>query len=228
MSEHDWQKVDEYIEANLLGKDADLSGALERNAASSLPPIDVSPAQARLLGVLVRATSARRVLEVGTLGGFSTIELARALPSDGLVTTIEIDPSYAAVARDNLVSAGVADRVEVVVGPALDVLDEMLASPPEPFDFTFIDADKQRSPDYFERAVQLSHPGSLIVVDNVVREGGLADIEDGDEKLAANRRLLDWISQEDDIHATTIQTVGRKGWDGFMIAVVGEGEKRYS
>lgn len=228
MSERDWQKVDEYIETTLLGDDRDLSAALERNAASALPPIDVSPAHAGMLGVLVRATSARRVLEVGTLGGYSTIELARALPDDGLVTTIEIEPSHAEVARENLVAAGLTDRVEVIVGKALDVLDAMLVDPPEPFDFTFIDADKRHSPDYFERAAQLSHPGALIVVDNVVRGGALADLEDDDADVQGNRRLLEWISQEPDIHATTIQTVGRKGWDGFTIAVVGEGEKRYS
>ena len=221
MNDPGWLAVDEHIEKTLLGDDEVLSGALARNAEGGLPAIDVSPAHAAFLGVLVRAVGARRVLEVGTLGGYSTIELARALPDDGLVTTIELVEDHAAVARANLASAAVADRVELIVGPALDVLDKMLEDPPEPFDFTFIDADKQSSPDYFERAAQLSHPGALIVVDNVVRAGSLANPSEGDAQAAGNRRLHEWIGEEPDIHASTIQTVGRKGWDGFTIAVVG-------
>lgn len=216
----EWQSVDEYVEGAMFGSDELASDALQRNAEAGLPEIDVSPAQAVFLGVLVRAISARRVLEVGTLGGYSTIQLARAVANDGLVTSLELNPDYAAVARENIAAAGVADRVEVVVGPAIEVLDQMLADPPEPFDFTFIDADKQRSPEYFERAAKLSRPGAVIVVDNVVREGALAVPGSDDEKSAANRRLHDSIAQEPGIHASTIQTVGRKGWDGFTIAVV--------
>jgi predicted O-methyltransferase YrrM len=227
MSDSDWQSVDEYVEQTMLGPDQALAGALARNSEAELPPIDVSPAHAAFLGVLVRATRARRVLEVGTLGGYSTIELARALPDDGFVTSIELVPDHAEVARENLVAAGVADRVEVVVGAALDVLDQMLEDPPEPFDFTFIDADKEHSPEYFERAVKLSHPGALIVVDNVVRDGRLVTTGAEDAQAEGNRRLHQWIGEEPDIHASTIQTVGRKGWDGFTIAVAGEGAKRY-
>lgn len=216
----EWQQVDEFIESSLLGSDELAADALRRNAEAGLPEIDVSPAQGVFLGVLVRAIGARRVLEVGTLGGYSTIQLARATAQDGLVTTLELNPEYATVARANIEAAGLADRVEVVVGPAIDVLDGMLAQPPEPFDFTFIDADKQRSPEYFERAAQLSRPGALIVVDNVVREGALAAPASDDEKSAANRRLHESIGKEPGILATTVQTVGRKGWDGFTIAVV--------
>lgn len=221
MDDPGWLKVDEYIEQALLGDDPELSSALDRNSAAGLPAIDVSRAHAALLGVLARAVRARRILEVGTLGGFSTIELARAVPEDGLVTTIELVAEHAEVARANISAASVADRTEVIVGPALEVLDEMLEDPPEPFDFTFIDADKEHSPDYFERATKLSHPGALIVVDNVVRAGSLALPGEGDAQAAGNRRLHEWIGQEPDIHASTIQTVGRKGWDGFTIAVVG-------
>lgn len=227
MSDSGWTQVDEYVEQTLLGEDAALAEALDRNSAAGLPAIDVSPAHAAFLGVLARAVGARRVLEVGTLGGYSTIELARSVPIDGLVTSIELIQHHADVARENVAAAGIADRVEVIVGPALEVLDSMLDDPPEPFDLTFIDADKERSPDYFERAVKLSHPGALIVVDNVVRDGGLVTAGPENLQVAGNRRLHEWIGQEPDIHASTIQTVGRKGWDGFTIAVVGEGAKRY-
>lgn len=224
---NDWQAVDEYIEKTLLGEDEALSQTLARNAEAGLPAIDVSPSHASFLGVLARAVGARRILEVGTLGGYSTIELARAVPADGLITSIELIQSHADVARENIAAANLADRVEVIVGPALDVLDQMLEDPPEPFDFSFIDADKEHSPEYFERAVKLSHPGALIVVDNVVRDGRLVTTGPEDAQAEGNRRLHEWLGQEPDIHASSIQTVGRKGWDGFTIAVVGAGAKRY-
>lgn len=216
----EWQTVDEYIEGSLLGDDPAAAAALRRNAEAGLPEIDVSRAQAVFLGVLVRGIRGRRVLEVGTLGGYSTIQLARAVAGGGLVTSIELNADYAAVARANLAAAGLADRVEVIVGSALEVLDLMLEDPPEPFDFTFIDADKERSPEYFERAAKLSRSGAVIVVDNVVRDGSLAAAAPDDDKSAANRRLHESIGQEPGIHASTVQTVGRKGWDGFTIAVI--------
>lgn len=224
MAEHDiqdlWSATDDYIVGSLLGVDQDLAGALRRNAEGGLPKIDVSRAQAEFLAILVEATGARRVLEVGTLGGYSTIPLARAAGDAGSVTTLELVSHHAEVAAENLVAAGLSDRVEIQVGPALELLDAMLEEPLAPFDFTFIDADKEHSPDYFARAKRLSRPGALIVVDNVVRDGRLADPSAADEQTIGNRRLHEQLGAMPGVHATTLQTVGHKGWDGFTIAVV--------
>jgi predicted O-methyltransferase YrrM len=218
--QNSWKSTDDYIVENLLGPDADLTATLERNAEGGLPAIDVSRAQAVFLALLVRFGGARRVLEVGTLGGYSTIELARAVGEAGSVTTLELIPHHADVAAENLVAAGLADRVEVQVGPALELLEAMLGEPPAPFDFVFIDADKQNSPEYFALARRLCRPGAMIIVDNVIRHGTLADPSAGDEQTLGNRRLHAILKADESVQATTIQTVGHKGWDGFTVAIV--------
>ena len=211
-----WSAVDSYIADQLLGTDAVLAGALAANAAGGLPDIDVSPAQGRMLHLFARMAGARRILEVGTLGGYSTIELARALPADGELVTLEIDPHHADVARANIAAAGFGDRVTVITGPALD----SLATLEGPFDFVFIDADKQNNPAYVRAAIALSRPGTTIIVDNVIREGGVLDAASGDERIQGTRRLFETVGAEPRLTATAVQTVGVKKWDGFLIAVV--------
>jgi predicted O-methyltransferase YrrM len=215
-----WSETDDYIVEHQLGRDPVLESTLERNARNDLPRIGLSRTQAQLLAILVRISGARRVLEVGTLGGFSTIHLARAVGSEGSVTTLELTLRHAEVAADNLAAAGLADRVEVQVGPALEQLAEMLEDPPPPFDFVFIDADKRNNPEYFMLARRLCRPGATIVVDNVVRRGSIADTADDEPATVGNRQLLDLTGGDDSVQATTIQTVGHKGWDGFTIAIV--------
>jgi predicted O-methyltransferase YrrM len=211
-----WAAVDDYIGDRLLGDDPALSAALAANAAAGLPEIDVSPAHGRMLQLMARMMGARRILEVGTLGGYSTICLARALPAGGRLVTLEIDPHHAAVAWENLRRAGVAGKVELIVGPAAD----MLAGLKGPFDFVFIDADKPSNPLYLKEALRLSRPGTAIVVDNVVREGGVLDPRSGDERIAGTRALFDAVAAEPRLTATAIQTVGVKKWDGFLLALV--------
>jgi len=211
-----WSAVDAYIADRLLGEDAALAGALRANAEGGLPDIDVSPAQGRMLHLFARMAGARRILEVGTLGGYSTIELARALPADGDLVTLEIDPHHAEVARANIAAAGFGESVTVITGPALD----SLAALDGPFDFVFIDADKQNNPAYVEHALRLSRPGTTIVVDNVIREGGVLDAGSGDERILGTRKLFDQVGGEPRLTATAVQTVGVKKWDGFLIAVV--------
>lgn len=215
-----WSRVDDYIIEKQLGPDADLARALAHNAEESLPAIDVSRTQAELLALLVRMSGATRVLEVGTLGGYSTIQLARAVGEAGSVTTLELNLKHAEVAADNLVAAGLSDRVEIEVGPALELLTEMLDSPPAPFDFVFIDADKRNSPEYFMLTRRLCRPGATIVVDNVVRQGTLIDPERDDPDTVGNRQLLELTGSDPSVQATTLQTVGHKGWDAFVIAIV--------
>ena len=187
-----WSAVDGYIADRLLGDDPALSAALAANAAGGLPDIDVSPAQGRMLHLFARMAGARRILEVGTLGGYSTIELARALPADGELVTLEIEPHHADVARRNIAAAGLADRVRVITGPALDSLATLTG----PFDFVFIDADKQNNPAYVDHAIRLSRPGTTIIVDNVIREGGVLDAASDDERIQGTRRLFDGGRQE--------------------------------
>lgn len=215
-----WRLTDDYIVAKQLGADAELSRALAHNAEEGLPAIDVSRTQAELLAILVQMSGARRVLEVGTLGGYSTIQLARAVGPSGSVTTLEVNLKHAEVAADNLVAAGLGDRVEIEVGRGLELLTEMLDSPPAPFDFVFIDADKQNSPEYFMLSRRLCRPGATIVVDNVVRGGTLADPAADDPDTIGNRQLLELTGSDPSVQATTIQTVGHKGWDALLIAIV--------
>ena len=218
-TDKNWAAVDDYIVDSLVGGDQP-QAALEANAAAGLPAIDVSPAQGKFLYLLAKSTAARRILEVGTLGGYSTIWLARALPADGRLVTLEIDPHHAEVARRNLEEAGVGDRVEVRVGPALDSLAALAKERIGPFDFVFIDADKEHNADYVDAAIDVARPGALILVDNVVREGGVLDDRSTDSKILGTRRLYDTLANEPRLEATAIQTVGAKKWDGFILAVV--------
>lgn len=214
------QAVDDYIAERLLGPDPALEAALAANAAGGLPPIDVSPAHGRMLHLFARMVGARRVLEVGTLGGYSTISLARALPPGGKVVTLEIDPRHAEVARGNLAKAGVDGMVEIRLGPAIDSLRAMIAAGEEAFDFVFVDADKQSNADYVRAALDLTHPGSAIVVDNVVRQGKVIDQASTDAMVQGTRRLYDYLHTETRLDCTAVQTVGAKNWDGFVLALV--------
>jgi predicted O-methyltransferase YrrM len=215
-----WAAVDDFLADRLIPADAALEGAAEASAAAGLPPHEVAPNQGRLLELLARAVGARRVLEIGTLGGYSTIWLARAVPREGgLVVTLEAVPEYARVARMNLERAGLAGVVDVRVGAALDTLPALAG----PFDLIFIDADKQRNPEYLVEALRLSRPGTLIVADNVVRGGAIAEPGSDDPRVLGLRRFLDALAAEPRVEATAIQTVGSKGWDGFVLALVTEG-----
>jgi predicted O-methyltransferase YrrM len=208
-----WEEIDRWLEAR-HAPDPALDEALATNARAGLPAIDVAPNQGRMLFLLARMTGARAILEVGTLGGFSTIWLARALAPGGRLVTLEVDPEHAAVARGNLARAGLADRVEVRVGPALETLPTLEG----PFDFCFLDADKQHTTEYFAHAVRLTRPGGAIVVDNVVRAGDV--LAPADEKAVGMRRFHEALANETRVVATTVQTVGTKGHDGFTLAVV--------
>ncbi len=212
-------EVDHFIGETIVEEDEALRSAVEAAEAAGLPSIQVSPPQGKLLQLLVRLLGAKRILEFGTLGGYSAILMARALPQDGRLITLEAKPEYAAVARRSIERAGVGDRVEVRVGPALEALPG-LEDDADPFDFVFIDADKVNTPSYFAWALDRTRPGGLIVADNVVRNGTLADASDPDEATKAQRRLHEVLAGEPRVSATTIQTVGVKGHDGFLIALV--------
>ncbi|MBC9031544.1 O-methyltransferase [Sphingomonas sp. JC676] len=216
----EWEQVDDYIAAHLLGDDPVLDAALAANAVGGLPAIDVSAAQGKMLHLFAKMCGARRILEVGTLGGYSTIWLARALPEHGRLVTLELEPHHAAVARANIARAGLAERVEVRVGPAVASLEAMIAAGEAPFDLVFIDADKPSNVAYLEAALALTQPGSTIVVDNVVREGGILDARSGDPRIDGTRALFEAVAAEPRLSATAVQTVGTKKWDGFLLAVV--------
>lgn len=221
-AEHElWTEVDDYIEGLLVPDDPVLDAALAANAAAGLPAHDVSATQGKLLFLLGRLGRVKRVLEVGTLGGYSTIWLARALPDDGHLVTLEIDPTYAEVASRNLENAGVAGRVEIQVGAAIDSLARLREEQVDSFDMVFIDADKPSNPDYLRAALDLSRPGTLIVGDNVVREGALIDADSDDPRVQGVRAFHEVLSVEPGLDATTIQIVGSKGYDGFSLALVG-------
>jgi len=220
MTQDIWTAVDDYITSSVVGHDPVLEGALERSAAAGLPAISVSPPQGKLLFLLARVMRARRILELGTLGGYSTIWLARALPRGGRVVTLELEPAHAAVAANNLRRANLARRVDIRVGPALETLDQLIAQAVKPFDLIFIDADKPRIPDYYERALALSRPGSMIIVDNVVRDGQLANASSDDANVLGVRRFHELLAHDERVSATTIQTVGTKGYDGFTVSIV--------
>lgn len=218
MNEASWTSVDDYISAHLLKADIALKSALDHNAANNLPPIDVSAAQGKMLMLLAQMTGARHILEVGTLGGYSTIWLARALPADGRLVTLEVDRKHARVAAENLDRAGFADRVEIKVGLAKDSLAALQAD--DPFDFVFIDADKQGNVHYVEEAVRLGRTGTTIIVDNVIREGAIVDPDNDDPRVVGTRKLFEHVANHPKLEATAIQTVGCKGWDGFLLARV--------
>jgi predicted O-methyltransferase YrrM len=220
MTEEHWTEVDRYLGDLLASDDPALEAALAASAAAGLPAINVSPVQGKLLHLLARAIGARNVLEIGTLGGYSTIWLARALPDGGRLISLEADARHAEVARANIARAGLQAVVEVRLGMALDTLPELAAEGREPFDFVFIDADKPNNAAYFDWALTLSRPGSIIVVDNVVRDGDVIDADSDSSTVQGVRRLLERIAAEPRVSATAIQTVGAKGYDGFAIALV--------
>lgn len=219
MTEMVWTEVDHYITEQLVRPDPALDAALAAGAAAGMPAINVAPNQGKLLQLLAMARGARRILEIGTLAGYSTIWLARALPEDGRLVTLEYQPLHAQVARSNIAAAGLADRVEVRVGAALEILPQLARERYGPFDLTFIDADKEHNADYFRWALQLSGVGSLIVVDNVVRNGAVIDPR-SDSRAQGSRKLFELMAAESRVSATAVQTVGTKGYDGFVLAMV--------
>jgi predicted O-methyltransferase YrrM len=208
--------VDAFLDSTVVGDDPVLSAALEASDAAGLPRIAVSTQQGKFLSLLAGAINARKILEIGTLGGFSTIWLARGAGPEGRVVTLEYEPKHAEVARANIDRAGVGDRVEVIVGAALDTLPSVTGGP---FDLVFIDADKQNNPAYLEWAVKLTRPGSVIVVDNVIREGAILS-SDPDEVLRGTQRALDVLGEHPQLDTAVLQTVGSKHWDGFAFALV--------
>jgi predicted O-methyltransferase YrrM len=221
MSNERWEAVDDYISNLLVGEDRALRAARKASEEAGLPAIALSPAQGKLLHLIACIRGARRILEIGTLGGYSTIWLATALPDDGHLISLELEPSYAEVARANAERAGLAGLIEIRVGPALDTLRELIDEGAGPFDLTFIDADKRNTPEYFQLALELSRPGSVIVADNVVRDGALVDADSQDPGVLGMRRFHELVSRTPGVSATTIQTVGAKGYDGFTLALVG-------
>ena len=220
MTQERWTEVDRYISDLFAPRDAALDGVLEASAAAGLPPINVAPNQGKLLLLLARILGARAILEIGTLGGYSTIWLARALPVDGRLITLETDLKHAEVARANIALAGLAHVVELRLGPALDTLPRLAAEGCGPFDLIFIDADKPAYPDYLAWALELSRRGSVIIADNVVRDGAVVDEDSGDPRVQGVRRFNALLAAEPRVSATAIQTVGSKGYDGFAIALV--------
>ena len=215
-----WTDVDRYLVDTLHLSDAVLDATMAANTAANLPAIDVSPTQGALLHLFARMVHAKRILEIGTLGGFSTINMARALPADGKLITLEFEPLHARVAGANIAHAGLAAVVEIRVGPALESLPKLLAEGAEPFDLIFIDADKPNNPHYLDFAVRLSHPGTLIVCDNIIREGEILDADSPDDRVQGQRRLLESMAANPRLTTTAIQTVGSKGYDGFAMAIV--------
>lgn len=209
--------VDDFLDTTVLDDDPVLTAAMEASDAAGLPKIAVSPQQGKFLSLLTAATGARRILEIGTLGGYSTIWLARGAGPDGRVVTLEYEPKHAEVARANIERAGLGDRVDVLVGAALDTLPSVTGGP---FDLVFIDADKPSNADYLRWALRLSRPGTVIVVDNVVRDGKVIDADSSNEAVQGVRRLVDVIAAEPRLTATAIQTTGVKGYDGFIFAIV--------
>ncbi len=215
-----WSAVDGYICDLLVAPDQALDAALERSDAAGLPQINVAPNQGKLLHLIARIHGARRILEIGTLGGYSTIWLARALPPDGRLITLEVEPKHAEVAQSNIERAGLAGVVTIRLGRAADTLAELKAQDSDPFDLVFIDADKTSGADYFSSALDLTRSGSVIIVDNVVRAGAVIDATSDDPAVQGTRRLNDVMAAEQRVSVTEVQTVGIKGYDGFALALV--------
>ncbi|KMZ40697.1 MULTISPECIES: O-methyltransferase [Bacillales] len=222
MNREQWTAVDHYFTDKLLEADSVLDVVLQENAAAGLPAIDVAPNQGKFLHLLARIQGARSILEIGTLGGYSTIWLARALPSDGRLITLEYDPKHAEVAQANITRAGLDQIVEVKVGLALDSLMQLHKENQGPFDFIFIDADKKGNPDYFQWALKLSRKGTVIITDNVVRSGQVVDETSTDPNIVGVRQFTDLVAEEKRVSGTVVQTVGSKGYDGFAIMLVTE------
>ena len=220
MSSKTWTAVDDYIVSSLFEADPVLDAVLAANRDQGLPAIDVSAAQGKLLSLLVRIRGAKKVLEVGTLGGYSTIWMARGLPADGKVVTLELDPHHAKVARSNFERAGVSGKVDLRLGPALQSLAALGSENAGPFDLIFIDADKPNNPNYLDWAMKLSRPGTVIVCDNVIRDGAVVKHNSGDANVEGARAAFSFIGGDKRLDGTAIQTVGAKGYDGFAIAIV--------
>jgi predicted O-methyltransferase YrrM len=220
MSDTQWTTVDEYLTDLLAPSDDVLKTALRASENAGLPPIQVTATQGKLLHLLVRIMGARRILEIGTLGGYSTIWLGRALPPGGRLVTLESEPIHARVARSNIAQAGLEATVELRLGPALETLPLLAAENPDPFDLIFIDADKANTAPYFDWSLTLSRPGSLIIADNVVRKGAVTNAQSDDPSVRGVRRFLNMLAVERRVSATAIQTVGSKGYDGFVLALV--------
>lgn len=220
MSQELWSAVDNYIDGLIVGSDPALNATLESMAAAELPVISVTPSQGKLLHLLARLQRARNILEIGTLGGYSTIWMARALPANGRLITLESDPKHAQVAAENIHRAGLSHLVELREGKALETLPELAAEGLEAFDLVFIDADKENNPRYFEWALKLSRKGSLIIVDNVVRKGEILNAESDDPDIQGIRQMFEMLAAESRVIVTAVQTVGSKGYDGFAIALV--------
>ncbi|MFF9847691.1 O-methyltransferase [Streptomyces litmocidini] len=218
--ENRWTAVDQYITETIAPADEALTAALADSTAAGLPEIAVAPNQGKLLHLLAAVQGARNVLEIGTLGGYSTIWLARALPADGRLITLEYDPAHADVARANIARAGLDEIVEVRTGAALDSLPRLEAEGAGPFDLVFIDADKVNNPHYVAWALKLSRPGTVIIVDNVVRNGKVATPDPDDPAITGTREMFDLIAGEPRLDATALQTVGTKGYDGLLLARV--------
>ena len=215
-----WAAVDRYFGELLAPEDAALAACIEANRQAGMPSIDVPALLGKFLDLIVRISGARSVLEIGTLGGYSTIWLARAVPEGGQVVSLEIDPHNAAIARKNLERAGVLERVEITLGPALDSLKALYEDAADPFDLVFIDADKKSMPEYLEWSLKLSHPGTVIIADNVVRDGKVLDVETGDPDIQGVRRMTEMMAANPRLSATAIPTVGARGYDGFAVAIV--------
>jgi predicted O-methyltransferase YrrM len=215
-----WTNVDNYLVSILAPSDPLLDAALADSATGGLPQINVAPNQGKLLELLAKINGSRRILEIGTLGGYSTIWLARALPADGTLITLELEAHHADVARINVDRAGLGELVDIRVGPAAASLRTMIADGVEPFDFAFIDADKEGYAEYFSLTLKLSRPGTVIVADNVVREGGVIDPHNADERVIGIRKFLDMVKGDQRVSGTAVQTVGSKGYDGFALFVV--------
>jgi predicted O-methyltransferase YrrM len=221
MNEKLWGQVDRYIEERLLPKDIALEKALAANKAGNLPTYDVSPAQGRFLEIMVKASGARRILEIGTLGGYSAIFMARALPVEGRLISLEYSPRHAEVARANIARAGLSERVEIRVGAAAETLPVLKAEGQAPFDLIFIDADKPNNPVYLDWALKLARAGTTIICDNVIRDGEVVEKGSRDPNVRGARAAFDFLHQRPGLTATALQTVGIKGYDGFAIAIVG-------
>jgi predicted O-methyltransferase YrrM len=215
-----WTEVDSYLNETLIPADPILEAALAANAAASLPSIDVTPNQAKFLHLLARIQGAKRILEVGTLGGYSTIWLARALPPEGRLITLEFEPKHAAVATENVARASLSKIVEIRVGAAADSLAQLHAEGQQPFDLIFIDADKPNNPTYLKWALKLSRKGTIIVVDNVIRDGKITEPDNPDPSIIGTRAMIEMLAAEPRLSGTALQTVGSKGYDGFAIALV--------
>jgi len=215
-----WAAVDQYLSDLLLPVDPILNSVLEASAAAGLPSINVSPTQGKLLNLIARMCGAKRILEIGTLGGYSTIWLARALPADGKLITLEAEPKHAKVATANIDRAGLSNLVEIRLGPALQTLSQLVDQKSPPFDFIFIDADKPGYPDYLEWSLKLSRPGSVIVADNIIRDGGVIDPNHKDPRVQAVRKFNQMLGSNPRLSSTALQTVGSKGYDGFAVALV--------